>query len=168
MYKPGTWKALCAVCGFEYTADQLLKRWDGVYVCKPDWEPRHILDFFEPPKPERQIPWSQPENQDSVVPTLTLALGEIHVLEDTDDPYMWIITPDEVGVGPAVQFPVITVQTPVFYFELIDGDRSLSFIASGGAVITAISGVLHTSLSTESPFGVFVPNLSSNSWTRIR
>lgn len=58
-WKPGTWKSVCAVCGFQMKADQLRKRWDGVYVCDEDWEPRHILDFFKTRPDHQSVPWSQ-------------------------------------------------------------------------------------------------------------
>lgn len=47
-YKHGTHNAICAVCGFKHKADQLKKRWDGVYVCAADWEPRHPMDLYNP------------------------------------------------------------------------------------------------------------------------
>lgn len=63
-WKSGTWNATCAVCGFEFKSDQLQQDWRGLYVCSKDFEPRHILDFFENPPPESTIPWSQPDNDD--------------------------------------------------------------------------------------------------------
>lgn len=69
-YKHGTHNANCAVCGFDYKADELKLRWDGLYVCEQDWEPRHILDFFRGPKPEKQIDWAQ-RNPEDTTSTLT-------------------------------------------------------------------------------------------------
>lgn len=34
----GDWNAICDVCGQKYKASQLMKRWDGLMVCKEDWE----------------------------------------------------------------------------------------------------------------------------------
>lgn len=44
-YVHGTYNAICDVCGFKKKAVDMLSRWDGLFVCKDDWEPRHILDF---------------------------------------------------------------------------------------------------------------------------
>lgn len=44
-YKKGTYNAVCEVCGFQHKADEMKERWDGLFVCKEDWEPRHPLDF---------------------------------------------------------------------------------------------------------------------------
>lgn len=76
MYKSGTWKSVCAVCGFEFTADKLIQRWDGVYTCKEDWEPRHVLDFFTSPPPEATIPWTQKVDEDyRITPTTSQGFG---------------------------------------------------------------------------------------------
>lgn len=66
-YKPGTWNVICAVCGTTFKSDEIRKRWDGVLVCKDDWEPRHVLDFIKT-KPERGgVPYSAPEPADQFV-----------------------------------------------------------------------------------------------------
>src|SRR5690606_1752218 len=44
-YKPGEHWIECVVCGFDYYASDMKLRWDGVWVCKDDWEPRHPQDF---------------------------------------------------------------------------------------------------------------------------
>lgn len=44
-FKHGDWNALCDRCGFKYKASELRKTWDGLYVCKKDWEPRNQQDF---------------------------------------------------------------------------------------------------------------------------
>jgi hypothetical protein len=51
-YKSGDWNAICDVCGFQFKASQLRKRWDGVYVCAKDFEERHSLDFVRT-KPDK-------------------------------------------------------------------------------------------------------------------
>lgn len=38
---PGNWKFACHVCGFWFASEDIKKRWDGLYVCDKDWEPRH-------------------------------------------------------------------------------------------------------------------------------
>lgn len=40
-YKAGDWKAICQRCGRVFKGSQLLRTWDGLYVCKEDWEPKH-------------------------------------------------------------------------------------------------------------------------------
>lgn len=56
----GDWNAYCQVCGFKYKASELQKRWDGVYVCKTDWEPRHPQDLIKLPKDIQATPWNSP------------------------------------------------------------------------------------------------------------
>lgn len=66
-YIPGDYNAVCDVCGFEFKASQLRKRWDGYRVCSQDWEQRHPQDFIRG-KPERnRVPWARPEGTDTFV-----------------------------------------------------------------------------------------------------
>jgi hypothetical protein len=36
--KLGDWNGICDVCGEKYKASQLYLRWDGLRVCREDWE----------------------------------------------------------------------------------------------------------------------------------
>lgn len=45
MYKPGQYRMVCDVCGFEYFNVQMKERWDGAQVCKSDFETRHPQEF---------------------------------------------------------------------------------------------------------------------------
>lgn len=66
-FKAGTWNVVCQVCGFQHKSDEIRKRWDGLLVCKDDWEPRHSLDFIKT-RPERAgVPYSAPEPTDVFV-----------------------------------------------------------------------------------------------------
>ncbi len=66
-YKPGTWNVMCAVCGVKFKSDEIKKRWDGLLVCKEDYENRNILDFTRV-KPEMgSVPYSNPEPADQFI-----------------------------------------------------------------------------------------------------
>lgn len=39
--KLGDYNAVCDSCGRKFKASSLLKRWDGLFVCKDDYEIRH-------------------------------------------------------------------------------------------------------------------------------
>lgn len=69
----GDWNSICEVCGFKYKASQLKERWDGLRVCKEDWEPRHPSDLIKGPiGPESTVPWTSPEpTADTVDVTFT-------------------------------------------------------------------------------------------------
>lgn len=60
-YKPGSWNAICDVCGQQYKSDGLRERWDGLMVCASDWEPRHPQDFLRVPEEHTEAPWVRPE-----------------------------------------------------------------------------------------------------------
>ena len=58
----GNYNAICEVCGFKYKASKLKKRWDGLMVCKEDWEVRHPSDYYKfPTGTESVVPWTSPE-----------------------------------------------------------------------------------------------------------
>ena len=67
-YDKGDWKALCDVCGREYKASQLNKRWDGLMCCRQDWEPRQPQDFVRGVADPQLVPWTRPEPSDSFLP----------------------------------------------------------------------------------------------------
>jgi hypothetical protein len=71
-YEHGTWNAQCDVCDIKRKAHQLIERWDGLMVCKPSlkkgcWEPRHPLEYVQPPRTELGLPWTRPEATDTEV-----------------------------------------------------------------------------------------------------
>jgi len=59
--KLGDWNANCDSCGRKFKASQLMKRWDGLMVCKEDFENRHPQNFLRVPTDTQAVPWSRPE-----------------------------------------------------------------------------------------------------------
>lgn len=64
-YKQGEWKAICARCGFLFHSADLKETWDGLYVDKACWEPRHPMDFQKGIKDDPSVEWTRPESTDS-------------------------------------------------------------------------------------------------------
>lgn len=64
MYKPGQWKMVCDVCGFEYMNVDMRERWDGAWVCDKDFETRHPQEFGRTVIDEQAVPYSRPEPED--------------------------------------------------------------------------------------------------------
>jgi len=60
-YKSGQWNAICAVCGFKFKNTELSQRWDGLYVCRDDWEIRHPQEMIRPIPDQNQVPWTRPD-----------------------------------------------------------------------------------------------------------
>ena len=60
----GGWNSICDVCGFKYKNIDLRKRWDGLMVCKDDFETRHPsdyqgeVDYSDNPS----VPWTRPDS----------------------------------------------------------------------------------------------------------
>lgn len=68
-YTSGEWKCLCDICGREFLASELQKRWDGFMVCDSDYEPRHPQDFVRGVADYQAPPYTRPEPADQFVST---------------------------------------------------------------------------------------------------
>jgi hypothetical protein len=66
-YDKGDWKTICDVCGREFKASLLRKRWDGFMTCPEDWESRQPQDFVRGKADIQAPPWTRPEAQDTFV-----------------------------------------------------------------------------------------------------
>jgi hypothetical protein len=66
-YKPGCWNVVCMVCGRQFKSDEVRKRWDGLIVCKSDYEERHIADFIRVKPETSTVPYTAPEPTDVFV-----------------------------------------------------------------------------------------------------
>jgi hypothetical protein len=56
-----SYNASCDVCGFQFKASELRKRWDGLMVCDEDFETRHVLDFFKNKNDHHPLPFTRPQ-----------------------------------------------------------------------------------------------------------
>lgn len=66
-WKSGSWSALCDVCGFKFKAEDLTERWDGLMVCREDYETRHPQERIRPIPDQNKLPWTRPEPTDSFI-----------------------------------------------------------------------------------------------------
>jgi hypothetical protein len=53
-YVSGDANGICDVCGFQYKLSQLRKRWDGMMVCRADFEERHPQDYMVRARADKQ------------------------------------------------------------------------------------------------------------------
>ena len=53
-YVNGDCLKICDVCGFQYKGSQLRKRWDGMMVCRDDFEERHPQDYMVRARADKQ------------------------------------------------------------------------------------------------------------------
>lgn len=61
-YQHGQWNVICDVCGFKFKSGDIKKRWDGLQVCKDDWEIRQPLDFERGVKDDPSVPYTRPDS----------------------------------------------------------------------------------------------------------
>lgn len=93
-YIPGDFWRCCDVCGFNYRASQTFKRWDGLWVCREDFETRHPQDFVRGRKDVQNVPSPRPETDVFIGPTeaLTTEQGEPYRLLTEDGFYIMVET----------------------------------------------------------------------------
>ena len=63
----GDWNVICAFSGFKAKASECVKTWDGQYVLRRfagSETQRHPQDMPARPRPQRPLPWTQPEATD--------------------------------------------------------------------------------------------------------
>ncbi len=71
--EPGSWNAVCWQCGRKRKSSQLVKNWQGYWVCPEHNEPRHPQEFVRAPETEKPPPWTQPMPADTLVYVCDLA-----------------------------------------------------------------------------------------------
>ena len=71
-YKPGDWYILCDDCHKKIHGSTAKQRWDGFYVCKDCWNPRHPQDFIKGRKETITPPFTRPRPSDVFVSTCDL------------------------------------------------------------------------------------------------
>jgi len=64
IFLSGDWNTLCDSCGRKYKASQLKKRWDGLMVCKEDYETRHPQDLIQVQQEKITVDFSRPDPND--------------------------------------------------------------------------------------------------------
>ena len=64
----GGWLVICDACGRKFKESELRKRWDGLMVCRGDWEVRQPQDFVRGVADIQAPPFVRPEQQNSFLP----------------------------------------------------------------------------------------------------
>lgn len=64
MYRSGGFYRVCDVCGGNFRASETRKRWDGLWVCTPDFETRHQQDFVRGQQDRIRVPEPRPVPSD--------------------------------------------------------------------------------------------------------
>lgn len=63
-FKSGEWNVWCMVCNRKIKSGESLKRWDGLIVCREDYENRQPLDFLRARQERITVPFSAPTSFD--------------------------------------------------------------------------------------------------------
>lgn len=58
--KLGDWNAACYHCNRKFKASELIRHWQGYYVCKAHWEPRQPQDYARNVDDVQTPGWTQP------------------------------------------------------------------------------------------------------------
>ena len=80
--KLGSWNVICDRCGRKYKSDELRETWDGLMVCKDDWEEKHILTMIKPIGEIIAPPWSRP-NHGYAADSVPTIITTFHITNET-------------------------------------------------------------------------------------
>ena len=160
-YKQGTWNSVCAVCGFKMKADELIKRWDGNFVCKADWEPRHILDFFKTRPDHQSVPWSQ---HDTSIVNGYAAITSANSPYTIDATTVVSLDIDATGGNITITLPAATYASgPSQALEFYRSDTSAHTVTIQRAGSDTINGGTSITLSGQNQLRLQTNDVSS--WT---
>lgn len=67
-YRHGDWNAMCFQCGMKKKASDLVRNWQGYWVCPEHNEPRQPQDFARGTMDVQTPPWTQPQPAPVFVP----------------------------------------------------------------------------------------------------
>ena len=74
-YIPGDHWKICDRCGFKCRSSATFRTWDGLYVCREDYETRHPQDFVKGRRDSQIVPNPRPEQVNNFIGPLTTALS---------------------------------------------------------------------------------------------
>lgn len=161
------YRVICDVCGFKKWNYELRKRWDGLMVCKEDWEPRNFLDFYRTRNDAHRLPYTRPDGASNgttwtpVFTGFTISGGFASIVDCAylDDPttkkfsYSLVLV---LGVNPCTVASAATVSLPTGFTVATD---------NGGTVRGSKSGVFYskttasgTSITVSTGFTITPPD----------
>ena len=117
---PGSYNAICDVCGLKYKASALLKRWDGLMVCKWDWEPRHPQEFIRAKNDNVPLPFIRPDSDGiDVGPTYDCSVYEVE--QYVNHVFLGILQDKTDGTGTQEEYTIHKVKTYGGTLHIPDG-----------------------------------------------
>lgn len=84
-YIKGQWNTICDVCGLKKKSHELKQRWDGLRVCRQDWETRHPQELLRVKTETVTPPWVRPEAADQFVTVCTIVTSSCYADLGTAD-----------------------------------------------------------------------------------
>lgn len=70
-YERGQWYLICDSCGKKMKSGAAKKRWDGLIVCKDDWETDHPQKYIRVPSDPKPVAFNRPRPEDEFVVVCT-------------------------------------------------------------------------------------------------
>lgn len=74
--KLSDYNAICDSCGRKFKASSLKMRWDGLFVCKEDYEIKHPQLSLRVFGDKQTVPIARPETVDTFIPVYYLCYGD--------------------------------------------------------------------------------------------
>lgn len=107
-YKAGSYNVICDVCGFQFKADKIKKRWDGLMVCNEDFEHDHPQKHIRVREDRQQVAFVRNEPEDTFLsvcymhdraPYADLGTADCAVVDNTTYTYSFLYS-IKFGMAP--------------------------------------------------------------------
>lgn len=82
-YIAGDFWRICEECGFKKRSSETFKRWDGLWVCEADYEPRHPQDFVRGRKDRIVVPEPRPDPVPTIIGPLSTTITVAALASDS-------------------------------------------------------------------------------------
>jgi len=134
---PGDYNMICDRCGGKFRFSQMRKTWDGLWVDKDCWQPRHPQDFVKGISERQTVPVARPDVEQTYgSTTLSSAVSRGDVAIQVAS-IAGITSGDAIGVE---------LDNGAAHWTFADGAPSGSTIALGSPVpdVSAVGNTVYT------------------------
>ncbi len=133
-YVAGDFWRICDRCGFKFRSSQTYRTWDGLYVCREDFETRHPQDFVRGRRDNQAVPNPRPEPLFTTIGPLLTRISVAGVAGDTTinvESSVRFLPGDHIGVftndGSVQRVIIMSIPSPtsITVTEPIGGAMSI-------------------------------------------
>jgi hypothetical protein len=149
-YIAGDFWRICEECGFKTRSSETFKRWDGLWVCEADFEPRHPQDFVKGLKDRIAVPEPRPDPVPTIIGPLTTTITAAALASDST---VSVSSSVRFGGGDHLGVILDDGSTKAMTVLSVPTSTSLTFTTTLGNSVSAGSVVINYSAISQPDIG---------------